>query len=203
MRSSITCFCHPSAATWQSRVLNGRPICCSWDCRRFARMTIINFTDLGLMNIFNDFRHEVIAALEALQADEPRLKGCDTPGRHTGGAARSSSHGDFATNAALVLAKPAGMKPREIADLLAPRCSAMHRIETVEIAGPGFINLRLTTDYWRKALSEISAPKASATACRRSARAFGSISNMSRPIRPGRCMSAIRAARCLAMRWPI
>ena len=106
------------------------------------------------MNIFNDFRDEVIAALEALQADEPRLKGCDIQAV-TLEAPRDSSHGDFATNAALVLAKQAGMKPREIADLLtaALRCSA--RIETVEIAGPGFINLRLTTDYWRKVLAGI------------------------------------------------
>lgn len=106
------------------------------------------------MNIFNDLRCEVIAALEALQADEPRLKGCDTQAV-TLEAPRDPSHGDFATNAALVLASPSGMKPREIADLLtaALRCSA--RIETVEIAGPGFINLRLTTDYWHKVLAGI------------------------------------------------
>ncbi len=106
------------------------------------------------MNIFNDLRCEVIAALEALQADEPRLKGCDTQAV-TLEAPRDPSHGDFATNAALVLASPSGMKPREIADLLAAalRCSA--RIETVEIAGPGFINLRLTTDYWHKVLAGI------------------------------------------------
>jgi len=106
------------------------------------------------MNIFNDLRCEVIAALEALQADEPRLKGCDTQAV-TLEAPRDPSHGDFATNAALVLASPSGMKPREIADLLtaALRCST--RIETVEIAGPGFINLRLTTDYWHKVLAGI------------------------------------------------
>jgi len=106
------------------------------------------------MNIFNDLRCEVIAALEALQADEPRLKGCDTQAV-TLEAPRDPSHGDFATNAALVLASPSGMKPREIAELLtaALRCST--RIETVEIAGPGFINLRLTTDYWHKVLAGI------------------------------------------------
>jgi arginyl-tRNA synthetase len=106
------------------------------------------------MNIFNDFRHEVIAALEALQVDEPRLKGCDTRAV-TLEAPRDPSHGDFATNAALVLASKSGMKPREIADLLAAALQRDARIETVEIAGPGFINLRLTADYWHKVLAGI------------------------------------------------
>ncbi len=106
------------------------------------------------MNIFNDFRHEVIAALEALQVDEPRLKGCDTQAV-TLEAPRDPSHGDFATNAALVLASKSGMKPREIADLLAAALQRDARIETVEIAGPGFINLRLTADYWHKVLAGI------------------------------------------------
>ncbi len=106
------------------------------------------------MNIFNDFRHEVIAALEALQGNEPRLIGCDTQAV-TLEAPRDPAHGDFSTNAALVLAKQAGMKPREIADLLALALASDARIETVEIAGPGFINLRLTTGYWHKALAGI------------------------------------------------
>ncbi|MGK2871285.1 MAG: arginine--tRNA ligase [Alphaproteobacteria bacterium] len=106
------------------------------------------------MNIFNDFRLEVIATLEALQAAEPRLKGCDTQAV-TLEAPRDPSHGDFATNAALVLAKQAGMKPREIAELLAAALQRDARFETVEIAGPGFINLRLTAGYWHMVLAGI------------------------------------------------
>lgn len=106
------------------------------------------------MNLFNDLRSEVIATLEALQVDEPRLKGCDSQAI-TLEAPRDPSHGDFATNAALVLARQAGMKPREIADLLARALQRDTRIEAVEIAGPGFINLRMTVDYWQKVLADI------------------------------------------------
>ncbi|MCK9993902.1 MAG: arginyl-tRNA synthetase [Alphaproteobacteria bacterium] len=109
-----------------------------------------------MMNIFNDFRQEVLAALEALQAAEPRLKGCELQAV-TLEAPREASHGDFATNAAMVLSKQAGMKPREIADLLSAALQRDSRIEKVEVAGPGFINLKLTADYWRKTLSEILA----------------------------------------------
>ncbi len=112
------------------------------------------------MNIFNDFRHKVITELEALQADEPRLKGCDTQAV-TLEAPRDPLHGDFSTNAALVLAKQAGMKPREIAELLTTALQRDARFETVEIAGPGFINLRLTADFWRSTLAEILAEGAS------------------------------------------
>lgn len=109
-----------------------------------------------MMNIFNDFRQEVLAALEALQAAEPRLKGCELQAV-TLEAPREASHGDFATNAAMVLSRQAGMKPREIADLLSAALQRDSRIEKVEVAGPGFINLKLTADYWRKTLSEILA----------------------------------------------
>ncbi len=104
------------------------------------------------MNIFNDFRLKVIAAIEAMQAAEPRLKGCDTQAV-TVEAPRDPSHGDISANAALVLAKPAGMKPREIAELLAVEMRTCDGVESVEIAGPGFINLRLTPEFWRKALA--------------------------------------------------
>jgi arginyl-tRNA synthetase len=62
---------------------------------------------------------------------------------------RDASHGDMATNAAMVLAKPAGLKPRDLAEKLAPLLEADSRIDEVTIAGPGFINLRLSPDMWR------------------------------------------------------
>ncbi len=56
---------------------------------------------------------------------------------------RDALHGDMATNAAMVLAKPAKMKPRDIAEILAQKLTADPRIDTADVAGPGFLNLRL------------------------------------------------------------
>ena len=61
---------------------------------------------------------------------------------------RDASHGDMATNAAMVLAKPAEMKPRDLAELLVAELLKSDRIETAEIAGPGFVNLRLAVSVW-------------------------------------------------------
>ena len=55
-------------------------------------------------------------------------------------------HGDYATNIALQLAKPAGRSPREVAELLAARLTQADGIDTVEVAGPGFLNIRLSGD---------------------------------------------------------
>jgi arginyl-tRNA synthetase len=68
---------------------------------------------------------------------------------------RDPSHGDLATNAAMVLAKTAGTNPRALADAIKPRLEAIPTITSVEIAGPGFINLRLTPDAWRDELRTI------------------------------------------------
>ncbi|MBA2467667.1 MAG: arginine--tRNA ligase, partial [Sphingomonas sp.] len=68
---------------------------------------------------------------------------------------RDASHGDLATNAAMVLAKPAGTNPRALAELIAPRLEALPAVTGVEIAGPGFINLRLEPDAWRDELRTI------------------------------------------------
>ena len=66
---------------------------------------------------------------------------------------REAAHGDLATNAAMVLAKDAGMKPRELAERLArPSCGKRAEITGVEVAGPGFINLTLDASVWRDAL---------------------------------------------------
>jgi arginyl-tRNA synthetase len=68
---------------------------------------------------------------------------------------RDASHGDLATNAAMVLAKGAGTNPRALAEAIKPRLEAMPTITSVEVAGPGFINLRLTSDAWRDELKTI------------------------------------------------
>jgi arginyl-tRNA synthetase len=68
---------------------------------------------------------------------------------------RDPSHGDLATNAAMVLAKGAGMKPRSLADALLPHLQALPGVTGVEVAGPGFINLRLSPDSWREELRTV------------------------------------------------
>jgi arginyl-tRNA synthetase len=68
---------------------------------------------------------------------------------------RDPSHGDLATNAAMVLAKAAATNPRALAEAIKPKLEALPPVTSVEVAGPGFINLRLTPDAWRDELRTI------------------------------------------------
>ncbi len=68
---------------------------------------------------------------------------------------RDASHGDLATNAAMVLAKPAGTNPRALAEKVAAGLRAVAGVAEVSVAGPGFINLTLTDDSWRDELRAI------------------------------------------------
>ncbi|MGR3709232.1 MAG: arginine--tRNA ligase, partial [Alterinioella nitratireducens] len=68
---------------------------------------------------------------------------------------RDAAHGDMATNAAMVLAKPAGMKPRDIAGALAGKLADDPRIASAEVAGPGFLNLRLSASTWQGVIAGI------------------------------------------------
>ena len=68
---------------------------------------------------------------------------------------RDSTHGDVTTNAAMVLAKPAGKRPRDLAEALAERLAADPDIETAEVAGPGFVNLTLKAGFWPKLMQSV------------------------------------------------
>ena len=68
---------------------------------------------------------------------------------------RDAAHGDLATNAAMVLAKGAGTNPRALAGEIAKKLEALPTVVGVEVAGPGFINLRLAPDAWRDELRTI------------------------------------------------
>ncbi|GLK64058.1 arginine--tRNA ligase [Paracoccus kondratievae] len=100
------------------------------------------------MNLFSDIRALVLDALAQMEQAGELPSGLDTA-NVTVEPPRDPAHGDMATNAAMVLAKPAGKKPREIAETLAARLGADPRITSAEVAGPGFLNLRLAPSEWQ------------------------------------------------------
>src|SRR6202048_3448220 len=68
---------------------------------------------------------------------------------------RDAAHGDMATNAAMVLARDARAKPRDLAEQIAARLRADDLIASVDVAGPGFINLTLKASAWSDALRTV------------------------------------------------
>ena len=99
------------------------------------------------MNLFAEIEAELQAVLTDLQARGDLPDGLDMA-RVAVEPPRDASHGDMATNAAMVLAKPAGMNPRALAELLVTELVKSDKIETAEIAGPGFVNMRLAPSVW-------------------------------------------------------
>jgi arginyl-tRNA synthetase len=68
---------------------------------------------------------------------------------------KQPDHGDYASNVALVVAKKQGVNPRSLAEQLAEKLNADQRFESVEVAGPGFLNFRLAPSVWQEAVEEI------------------------------------------------
>jgi arginyl-tRNA synthetase len=102
-------------------------------------------------NIFAEILARVRGATDALIAAKVLPEGID-PSRVTVEPPRDPAHGDMATNAAMVLAKDAGRKPRELAEALADKLRADALVDRVDVAGPGFINLTLKPAAWTDAL---------------------------------------------------
>jgi arginyl-tRNA synthetase len=102
-------------------------------------------------NIFATVLGRVLAALNALTASG--ALGALDLSRVLVEPPRDATHGDMATNAAMVLAKDAGKKPRELAEMIAEKLRADDLIEKVDVAGPGFINLALKPAVWTQALA--------------------------------------------------
>ena len=100
------------------------------------------------MNLFADLRIAVTDAVAALQAQGSLPAGLDLAAI-TVEPPRDATHGDMATNAAMVLAKPASMAPKVIAEALAVELAKDPRITAVDVAGPGFLNLRLAASVWQ------------------------------------------------------
>lgn len=106
------------------------------------------------MNLFKEFRGIIIEQLEALTAEGRLPPGLDLA-RVAVEPPRDPEHGDMATNAAMVLAKAAASKPRDLAEVLAEKLSAVDHVSEATVAGPGFINLRLEGALWMEQLREI------------------------------------------------
>src|SRR4029453_19241786 len=103
------------------------------------------------MDVFAGFHGRVLAAVQQLKHDGVVPPGASIEGIPLG-PPKDASHGDLATNAAMVLAKQAGLAPRALAERLAPLLASDPHIDKVEIAGPGFINLTLASAFWPRVL---------------------------------------------------
>lgn len=108
------------------------------------------------MNLFSDLRGCVIAALEQMQSEGALAQDLDFT-NVTVEPPRDPLHGDMATNAAMVLAKHARQKPRDIAEALAEKLRADDRITAADVAGPGFLNMRLAPAIWQGVVSAVLA----------------------------------------------
>ncbi len=106
------------------------------------------------MNIFADFQTHILSAVAALQAEGILPQGIDTS-KIAAEPPRDVSHGDIATNVAMVLAKPAGLNPRVLAEALIAKLQSVPDVQSLSLAGPGFINATLRADVWPRVLSSV------------------------------------------------
>jgi len=100
------------------------------------------------MDLFAQITQFVCAQVAAINPAWP-------PDRITVETPKDATHGEMATNAAMVLAKEAGMPPRVLAEQIAERLQTHPQIVEITLAGPGFINLKFTPDFWRALVPEI------------------------------------------------
>ena len=105
------------------------------------------------MNVFALFATRVADALKALYPSVTE----EALSRIVVEPPRDAAHGDLSSNAAMVVAKPLGKNPRDVASALADHFKADSDVASVEVAGPGFLNFRLKTPIWHKVLKSVSA----------------------------------------------
>ncbi|MGH7088698.1 MAG: arginine--tRNA ligase, partial [Stellaceae bacterium] len=106
------------------------------------------------MNPFRHFHGIIAGALDELAARGELAQGLDTA-RIAVEPPRDPAHGDLSTNAAMVLAKSAGMAPKVLAERLRAQLAAAPAVIEAAIAGPGFLNLRLADSFWHERLREL------------------------------------------------
>ena len=108
------------------------------------------------MNIFTLFEAEFETIVASLQTAGSLPSGIDVS-RVVFELPRDASHGDLACNAAMVLAKQAGIKPRDLAEMLTSALAGIDGVTDVEIAGPGFLNLRVEARLWAMEIDAVIA----------------------------------------------
>lgn len=106
------------------------------------------------MNIFADFNERVVKVVEGLDLKD-KDGGIVDLSRIAVEPPRDATHGDLATNAAMVLAKPTGQNPRALAEKIAEALRQDKDVTAVDVAGPGFVNLRLTDGFWQSHLRSL------------------------------------------------
>jgi len=106
------------------------------------------------MNVYQHVASRIAMHLAALKAEGALPADVALPAVEVE-APRDPTHGDLATNVAMMLAKPARMKPRDIAELLRPRLATEPEVIATDVAGPGFINLTLAPAVWQGLVAEI------------------------------------------------
>ena len=161
----------------------------------FGRTEVTIEKSLAL-TLYPRFTAHVIEALTTLIAEGDLPAGCAVAlANVTVEPPRDATHGDLATNAAMVLAKPAGMKPRDIAVLLALKLNRLPDVATAEVAGPGFINLTLYSAVWRAEIAAITAAGAdygrSAMGAGKSINVEYVSANPTGPMHMGHCRGAV------------
>ena len=106
------------------------------------------------MTLFETFRTHIVTIIDAMIEANELPEGLNVE-RINVEPPRDASHGDLTTNAAMVLAKPAGVNPRDLAAKLAERLGALDSVENVDIAGPGFLNFGLSVAFWHEQMRDI------------------------------------------------
>lgn len=106
------------------------------------------------MDLYALFSDRIVSAVDTLAGEGFLPSGLDT-NNITAEPPRDASHGDIATNAAMILAKPTGKAPREIAERLAEQLRKEEDVAGVDIAGPGFINVSLADTFWHQVVVAI------------------------------------------------
>jgi len=146
------------------------------------------------VTLFSRFSDHINAALDALVAQGALPAGLDR-GAISVEPPRDPSHGDVATNAAMVLAKPAGTNPRALAEQLVQQLGALDEVVEANVAGPGFINLRLADESWRAELALVHAQREdygrSATGAGRRVNVEYVSANPTGPMHVGHCRGAV------------
>jgi arginyl-tRNA synthetase len=108
------------------------------------------------LNIFHAYHQKLGTVLDAMTADGALPQGLDLS-RVKVEPPKDFAHGDMATNAAMVLAKPAGKNPRDVANDLVARLKKIPQIKEASVAGPGFVNFRLNDAEWSATIRDILA----------------------------------------------